>query len=61
MSVERPNKEEILSVINYIDDFIKNIKSGESYWIAPNGEQFSADVGYGIEFWEQVSDYLRRQ
>lgn len=61
VNVEKPSKDEILRVLKYIDDFMKSIDGGNSYWIAPNGEEFSTDVGYGLEFWEQVSDYLKRQ
>ena len=61
MDAKKPGRDEILSVLKYIDDFVKNIKGGDSYWIAPNGEEFTVDVGYGIEFWNQISDYLRRQ
>lgn len=60
MMVEQPKKEELIEVIRYIDNFIESIVSGEGYWVAPNGEKFTTDVGYGIEFWEQVSDYLKR-
>lgn len=51
--------EEIMRVLKYIDDFVENIDGGDSYWIAPSGEMFHTDVGYGVEFWEQVSGYLK--
>lgn len=58
---QKPSKDEIIRVIDYIDSFVKNIRGGNSFWVAPNGEEFTTDVGYGVEFWEQVSDYLKRQ
>lgn len=58
--MKRPDKESMIYVLKYIDDFIDNIGGGESYWIAPNGETFNSDVGYCVEFPKQVIDYLRR-
>lgn len=47
-----------IRVLNYIDDFIHHLPGGTSYWVDPKGVEHHTDVGYGIDFWEQVKEYL---
>lgn len=58
---DNPTREEMLKVFKYIEDFVQNMDCGESFWVAPNGERFSADVGYGLQFLDEIIDYLRRE
>lgn len=41
-----------------INDFIKSLDCGSSFWIDPDGGQHTTDVGYGMEFWGQIYAYL---
>lgn len=51
--------EELSRALDYIDEFINNVPGGESFWIDPDGGIHSTDLGYGVEFWNQVYEYLK--
>lgn len=59
--MEGLTNQQIVAVLNFIEEFLQKIECGDSYWIAPSGERFSTDIGYGYEFWEQISGYLRQE
>lgn len=50
-----------LKQLDYIDEYVEGIGGGESYWIARDGTEYRADVGYGLEFWWQLSGQLRKE
>lgn len=52
--------EQILSVLDCINDFIKGVPGGDAIWFDPDGGSHSTDVGYGQEFWDQIYDYLKQ-
>ena len=54
------DRELLAQAIDYIDTFIENIECGDSYWIDPAGKQYTADIGYGYQFWKQISEYLKK-
>lgn len=52
------DRKTFIQVLKYIDDFVHHLPGGTSYWIDPRGFEHHTDVGYGIDFWEQVKEYL---
>ena len=45
-------KEIAKEIIEYINKRFRSPDHGESYWIMPDGQCISADVGYAQEWWD---------
>lgn len=52
------DRETFLKVMSYIDNFVHTLPGGTSYWVDPNNVVHYTDVGYGIEFWDQIREYF---
>lgn len=55
------DRRDLLKSVSHIDQFIKDMECGSSFWIGSDGSRHGTDVGYGVEFWEQLRDYIRIQ
>lgn len=53
--------EQILSVLDCINSFVKGVPGGDAHWYDPRGGEHCADVGFGEEFWDQIYDYLKQE
>ena len=47
-----------MDVLELINDFIQHLNGGESYWIDLEGNEHTTDVGYGLDFWDQIYSYI---
>lgn len=46
------NKKEIVKeIVDYINQRFNSDEHGESYWIMPNKQRITVDVGYAYEWW----------
>jgi hypothetical protein len=58
--MEKEKKILFLEFLEYIDEFIENLEGGDSYF-KYKGETYSADMGYGWEFWCQIYGILKEE
>ena len=40
------------AVVQYFDTRMNDERHGQSFWVMPDGERVSADVGYALEWWK---------
>lgn len=58
--MDKNKKELFLQFLDYVHNFIDDLECGESYF-KYKGETYSADMGYGWEFWCQIYDILKEE
>lgn len=58
--MDREKKELFLEFLDYVYDFIDNLEGGESYF-KYKGKNYTADMGYALDFWRQIYDILKEE
>ena len=58
--MDKEKKILFLECLEYVDGFIDNLEGGDSYF-KYKGKTYSADMGYGWEFWCQIYDILKEE